>query len=131
MRDVTLQHEKQPTELLVCRLIPLVVTSLCAIQARLAEIEARQAAQMEFMRLQTLDNEEVRAFFEKMSPWSACSDLSCPLCVLATLSKAEPQGVLDALDLGFDPQGCLCGEGIPPLVKELITGPLLQVSPAP
>jgi len=45
------------------------------------------------------------------------------------MAKADSSGILEALDLGFDPQGCECegGGGPLPLVRELIPGPLLQL----
>jgi len=45
------------------------------------------------------------------------------------MARAEPEGIVSALDNGFDVKGCECGEAgaMNPLILDLITGPLLQL----
>ena len=80
-------------------------------QAKLLATQARQESQLEVLKLQAMaskgDSEEMQAFYNKMAPWSACPDLSCPLCALCTVAKADPSGIIEALDLGPNPNPTL------------------------
>lgn len=65
---------------------------------------------------------------KELSPYTCCTNRRCLLCILSSFVEASPEGVLDALEVGFDKAGCECGGKMPSLVLELITGPLLQLA---